>query len=148
MWRESSVVIDDACDVCVGHLPRRAVVQRSPRQTAPNAAGWTLPPDADTKKNPLTVDAKVLAAGKSGLQGQVPEVPRPGGPRRRSRRGSGRQEDMDLTNAKRARTNSDGVMFYKVWNGRRKPKMPAFKDELTEEQIWRSSPTRRRCAEK
>ena len=27
-------------------------------------------------------------------------------------------------------------MFYKVSNGRKKPKMPAFKDELTEEQIW------------
>ena len=34
------------------------------------------------------------------------------------------------------RQNPDGVVFYKVWNGRKKPKMPAFKDELNEEQIW------------
>ena len=43
---------------------------------------------------------------------------------------------MDLTNAKRADRNSDGVVFYKVWNGRRKPKMPAFKDDLNEQQVW------------
>jgi mono/diheme cytochrome c family protein len=43
---------------------------------------------------------------------------------------------MDLTNPKRAERNSDGVVFYKVWNGRRKPKMTAFKEELTEEQVW------------
>ena len=43
---------------------------------------------------------------------------------------------MDLTRAARAAKNSDGVVFYKVWNGRRKPKMPAFKDKLTKEQIW------------
>src|SRR5436190_23639006 len=29
------------------------------------SGGWTLPADAETKKSPLTVDAKVLAAGKS-----------------------------------------------------------------------------------
>jgi mono/diheme cytochrome c family protein len=27
-------------------------------------------------------------------------------------------------------------MFFKVWNGRKKPKMTAFKDELTKEQVW------------
>jgi mono/diheme cytochrome c family protein len=43
---------------------------------------------------------------------------------------------MDLTDAKRAERNSDGVVFYKIWNGRRKPKMPAQKDELTKEQVW------------
>ena len=43
---------------------------------------------------------------------------------------------MDLTNPRRAERNSDGVVFYKVWNGRKVPKMPAFKDELTKEQAW------------
>ena len=46
------------------------------------------------------------------------------------------REDMDLTNPKRADRNADGVVFYKVWNGRRRPKMPAFKEELTEQQVW------------
>ena len=27
-------------------------------------------------------------------------------------------------------------VFYKVANGRRRPKMPAFKDELNEQQMW------------
>ena len=44
--------------------------------------------------------------------------------------------DMDLTVAKRAARNPDGVVFYKVMNGRRKPKMPAFKEELTTDQVW------------
>jgi mono/diheme cytochrome c family protein len=43
---------------------------------------------------------------------------------------------MDLTRADRAAKNPDGVVFYKAWNGRKKPKMPAFKDELSKEQIW------------
>ena len=46
------------------------------------------------------------------------------------------REDMDLTNPKRADRNADGVVFYKVANGRRRPKMPAFKEELNEQQIW------------
>ena len=46
------------------------------------------------------------------------------------------REHMDLTNPKRAEHNADGVVFYKVWNGRRKPKMPVFKEELSEDQVW------------
>ncbi len=43
---------------------------------------------------------------------------------------------MDLTKASRAAKNPEGVMFYKVSNGRKKPKMPAFKEQLNETQIW------------
>ena len=46
------------------------------------------------------------------------------------------QEDMDLTGPNRAARNTDGVVFFKVWNGRKKPKMPAQKDDLTKEQVW------------
>ena len=46
------------------------------------------------------------------------------------------REHQDLTNPKWADRNPDGVVFYKVSNGRRRPKMPAFKEELTEQQIW------------
>jgi mono/diheme cytochrome c family protein len=45
-------------------------------------------------------------------------------------------QDMDLTNPRRAARNPDGTVFYKVWNGRKSPKMPAFKDELTKDQVW------------
>ena len=30
----------------------------------------------------------------------------------------------------------DGVMFYKVWNGRKAPAMPPFKSMLTKDEIW------------
>ncbi|MCR4373258.1 MAG: c-type cytochrome, partial [Acidobacteria bacterium] len=44
--------------------------------------------------------------------------------------------DMDLTNPARAARNADGQVFYKIWNGRLSPKMPAFSEELTKEQAW------------
>ena len=42
----------------------------------------------------------------------------------------------DLTDSSRAARNPDGVMFYKVWNGRSNPKMPAFRSEMTKEDAW------------
>ena len=44
--------------------------------------------------------------------------------------------DMDLTRADRAAANPDGVVFYKVWNGRQEPRMPSFEDQLSKEQAW------------
>ena len=99
-----------------------------------NTAGWTLPADADDKKNPLPIDERLLATGKAVFKDKCERCHGPGG--------LGRPDadpdaaDMDLTNAKRADRNSDGVMYYKVWNGRKKPKMPAFSAEITEEQAW------------
>jgi mono/diheme cytochrome c family protein len=107
------------------------------QQPAPaSKSGWTLPPEAETTKNPLTVDAKVLAAGKAVFKEKCQKCHGPSG------KGDGPdadpdvQEDMDLTTAKRAARNTDGVVFFKVSNGRKKPKMPAQKDELTKDQIW------------
>lgn len=98
--------------------------------------GWTLPPDAAHKKSPLTVDSKVLAQGRSIFRNKCQKCHGAAG------RGDGpdadpeHREGMDLTRASRAEKNPEGVLFYKVSNGRKKPKMQAFKDELTEEQIW------------
>jgi mono/diheme cytochrome c family protein len=98
--------------------------------------GWELPPTADEEKNPLTVTPVVLNAGKALFKKTCERCHGPNG------EGDGPDADpehmaeMDLTNPKRADRNSDGVMFYKVWNGRKKPKMPAFKEELTKEQAW------------
>jgi mono/diheme cytochrome c family protein len=111
-----------------------------PEQTKPaqpkQSSGWQLPPDAESTKNPLTVDEKVLASGRAIFKDKCQRCHGPGG------RGDGPdadpdvREDMDLTNAKRADQNPDGVIYYKVSNGRRRPKMPAFKEELKPEQIW------------
>lgn len=102
----------------------------------PSGSGWQLPPEAEGTKNPLTVDTKVLATGKALFKERCQKCHGASG------RGDGPdadpdvQEDMDLTTAKRAARNPDGVVFFKAWNGRRKPKMPAVKDEITKEQLW------------
>lgn len=121
----------------IGVAARQAqpAVQAQPTLPSTNA-GWQLPPDAADTKSPLTVDAKVLAAGKSLFKEKCQRCHGPSG------LGDGPDADpefaadMDLTNPKRAARNSDGVVFYKVWNGRKKPKMPTFKDELAKDQVW------------
>jgi mono/diheme cytochrome c family protein len=118
------------------HTSLGAQAKRAHDHDQPGPDSWTLPPDAEQKKNPLTVDAKVLAQGKSIFKNKCQKCHGPAG------KGDGpdadpeHQENMDLTRASRAAKNPDGVMFYKVTNGRKKPKMQAFKDQLTEEQIW------------
>jgi mono/diheme cytochrome c family protein len=108
------------------------------RQAAekPVPGGWELPATADDEKNPLTVTPVVLNAGKALFKKNCERCHGPEGI------GDGPDADpeymaeMDLTNSKRADRNSEGVVFYKIWNGRKKPKMPAFKEELTKEQAW------------
>jgi mono/diheme cytochrome c family protein len=111
--------------------------QPAPGQAAPaSKGGWTLPPEADTTKNPLTVDAKLLATGKAIFKDKCQKCHGATGKGDGPDADPDAQEDMDLTRANRAAKNPDGVVFFKAWNGRKKPKMPAFKDELTKEQIW------------
>jgi mono/diheme cytochrome c family protein len=110
------------------------------RQAAPSqpksAGGWTLPPEAESTKNPLTVDAKLLATGKAIFKEKCQKCHGASGKGDGPDADPDAQEDMDLTRADRAAKNPEGVMFYKVFNGRKKPKMPAQKDELTKDQIW------------
>lgn len=101
----------------------------------PQAGGWTLGEDAATKKNPVISDANTLAAGRAIFKDKCQRCHGPGG------LGDGPDADpdatdMDLTNAKRAARNDDGTVYYKVLHGRKRPKMPAFKDELNEQQLW------------
>jgi mono/diheme cytochrome c family protein len=98
--------------------------------------GWTIPPDAAQKKSPLTVDAKVLAQGKAVFKSKCQRCHGPGGLGDGPDADPDNQADMDLTVANRASKNPDGVVFYKVTNGRKRPKMPSFKGELTQQQIW------------
>jgi mono/diheme cytochrome c family protein len=107
-----------------------------PQAAAPSKGGWTLPPEADTTKNPLTVDPKLLATGKAIFKDKCQKCHGATGKGDGPDADPDAQEDMDLTRADRAAKNPDGVVFFKAWNGRKKPKMPAFKDDLTKEQIW------------
>jgi mono/diheme cytochrome c family protein len=129
-----SVVI--ASLVLVAISGAAAAARQSGKPAAASSSGWTLPPDADTKKNPLTVDAKVLAAGKTVFKDKCTKCHGDTGIGDGPDADPDHREDMDLTNPKRADRNSDGVVFYKVSNGRKRPKMPVFKEELTESQIW------------
>jgi mono/diheme cytochrome c family protein len=98
---------------------------------------WILGEDADTKKNPLTADAATLATGKAIFKDKCQRCHGPGGLGDGPDSEPEAREDMDLTNPKRTARNPDGVVYYKVLNGRKRPhKMPPFKEELTEEQIW------------
>ena len=43
----------------------------------------------------------------------------------------------DFSDPERIPRNPDGVMYYKIWNGRKNPKMPAFKSEgLSPDEVW------------
>lgn len=99
-------------------------------------SGWQLPADAPTLKNPLPVDDTLLASGRKIFADKCQKCHGPKG------LGDGPDADpdhaaeMNLTNPKRADRNPDGVVFYKVMTGRRDPKMPTFKDELSKDQVW------------
>ena len=105
-------------------------------QDAPRPGGWTLPANAADEKNPFAGDPKAVETGKTLFKKHCERCHGPGG------KGDGKdadpdnQQDMDLTVARRAARNPDGVIFYKAWNGRAKPKMPAVKDDMTKEELW------------
>jgi mono/diheme cytochrome c family protein len=107
-------------------------------QTAPvenNPDGWQIPPGAAQEENPVSVSDAVLASGKQVFASKCERCHGPGGT------GNGPDADPehkpdDLTDSSRASRNPDGVMFYKIWNGRRVPQMPAFRDELSKNDVW------------
>jgi mono/diheme cytochrome c family protein len=128
-------VVTVTAAVAAGRDPNQNPKPAPTAKPAANA-GWQLPPEAEETKNPLEADPKVIATGKAVYEDKCQRCHGPGGLGDGPDADPDHREDMDLTNAKRADRNADGVMFYKVWNGRKKPKMPAFKEELTEEQVW------------
>ena len=115
----------------------------SPQQAPPSDAapagggkGWTIPAGAAQEPNPLTSSPELLAKGKEIFTKKCEKC------HGKSGKGDGPDADKDeppddLTDASRASRNPDGVMFYKVWNGRKSPKMPSFKSEgLSKEDVW------------
>ena len=99
-------------------------------------AGWTIPPDAAEEKNPLPANDAVLANGRKFFAAKCQRC------HGAAAKGDGPdadkkyRADMDLTAAAHVARNPDGVVFYKIWNGRSNPRMPAFKEELSREQAW------------
>lgn len=96
-------------------------------------ADWQIPPDAATLKSPLSPTPAILKKGRITFGSHCQRCHGPGG------QGNGPESDSshpaaNLTDGSRAELNPDGVMFYKVWNGR-KP-MPSFKSELSKDDVW------------
>ena len=114
----------------------RGAQDKPAAQPAANPSGWQLPPDAADKKSPVAGDAKAVAAGKTVFKDKCQRCHGPGGLGDGPDADPDVREDMDLTLATRTDRNPDGIVFYKVMNGRKKPKMPAFKEELNEDQVW------------
>lgn len=97
--------------------------------------GWGIPEHAASARNPVPITPALLARGKSLYQSKCRRC--------HGADGIGRGPDADpdhppadLTDARRASRNPDGVVFYKIWNGRTKPRMPAMKSEISQVDAW------------
>ena len=105
-------------------------------RSAGRGGGWTIPEGGADEKSPLKVTDAVIAAGKKLFAGKCQHC------HGAEAKGDGpdaekaHMNDMNLTVATRAARNTDGVVFYKIWNGRSAPKMPRFSEELSKEQTW------------
>ena len=111
-------------------------VSAGPAVTQPaGSEGWQIPSSAATERNPIAIDPSVLARGRNLYRSKCQRCHGAEG------KGDGPDGDpkhapADLRDAGRALRNPDGVMFYKIWNGRTKPKMPAMKAEITQNDVW------------
>ena len=97
--------------------------------------GWRIPDGAAAEQSPVPVNGAVIARGKDLYRSKCQRCHGPDGD------GRGPEADpahppADLTDARRASRNPDGVMFYKIWNGRAKPRMPAMKSEVPAADAW------------
>ncbi len=100
-----------------------------------DAGGWRVPLGAADERNPVAVSGEVLARGERTYRARCQRCHGPAG------RGDGPEADPDrrpgdLSDPVRAVRNPDGVAFYKIWNGRRRPDMPAFSSQLSREEVW------------
>jgi mono/diheme cytochrome c family protein len=98
------------------------------------AKTWTIPENAANEKNPLSSSPELLKKGESLYKSNCVGCHGPGG------LGDGPDVDKkDRANrpANLAMSrNPEGVVFYKIWNGRGEPKMPAFKSRMTKDEAW------------
>ena len=102
---------------------------------APTGSRWQIPDSAATEVSPLA-GAAALSKGQALFRAKCQRC--------HGTEGDGRGPDSDpnqpagdLTDGRAAARNPDGVLFYKIWNGRAKPKMPAMKLDLTRDDVWR-----------
>ena len=97
--------------------------------------GWLIGRDALDLVNPTALTPAVAARGADLYRSKCQRC--------HGRTGAGGGPDAepddppgDLTDERRAPRNPDGVLFYKIWNGRSRPKMPAFKTDIGRDDVW------------
>ena len=111
------------------------IIAESQKQTD-SQSEWTIPANAAMEINPIAATPDVIAQGRKIFENKCQRC------HGRDGRGHGPDSDADhpagnLTDRLRAAFNPDGVMFYKIWNGRQSPKMPAFrKEDMSKEEVW------------
>jgi len=95
---------------------------------------WTIPDGANTEKNPLASTPDVLKHGESLYKSNCAGCHGPAG------LGDGPNVDRKDRKNRPANLaisrNPEGVVFYKAWNGRKDPDMPAFKSRMTKDEVW------------
>ena len=95
---------------------------------------WKIPPEAKTMKNPVTNSSAALEAIRPVYRENCAqchgESGRGDGPEARSHG----TLPPDFMEAGRIEKQEDGVLFYKISEGKRP--MPSFRGRLTEEQRW------------
>jgi mono/diheme cytochrome c family protein len=119
-----------------GALAAVMASQDQPPAGGRSGRGWEIPAGAAQEPNPVTASPEVLAKGKKLFTDNCQKCHGASG------KGDGPDADPDeapedLTDSSRAARNPDGVMYYKVWNGRKSPKMPGMKTEgWSKEDVW------------
>lgn len=110
-------------------------VAKGATQTPDGSEGWHIPEGAALERNPQLLNDAVLAKGQSIYKAKCQRC--------HGTDGTGHGPDADpnhpagdLTSSRLASRNPDGVMFYKIWNGRAKPKMPAMKTDISQADVW------------
>lgn len=100
--------------------------------------GWLIPPGGKEEKSPLKSGTEAVGKGRALFLANCARCHGPEG------KGDGRDSDhaADLTDTFRDTINTEGVLFYKVWNGHavqlrvQVDDMPAFKDKLARDDVW------------
>ena len=131
VWTLAVACVVGAMSIFVVHAQSPSAANR-----AANPNGWQIPDGARDEKSPIaSLTPDVLKKGKALYSSHCQKCHGPQG------KGDGPDADPehkpgDLTDGSRAGRNPDGVMFYKVWNGRKDPKMTAFKTEMSKDEVW------------
>ena len=101
-------------------------------------SGWLIPPGGKDEKSPMASVAGAAARGKAVFLANCVRCHGPEG------KGDGPDAELaaDLTDEYRIELNTEGVLFYKVWNGHAIQlrnevfNMPAFAGKLSKDDVW------------